>query len=113
MGVIIAFALFGGLIYLFASRKSRRDDAVELRVRRMVSGGVSNATFHDLYFEAAKAYAIAKGATAADRDAASATMLVDGRTYFVVFMRERGSGTTISVRDAASVERELLSFASR
>jgi hypothetical protein len=112
MGLVIAFVVFGGVIYLFASRKSRRDEAVEERVRRMVSGGVSNATFHDLYFDAARAYAIAKGATAAERDAASATMLVDGRPYFVVFMRERGSSTAISICYAESVERELLSFAS-
>jgi hypothetical protein len=113
MAIVIVFVLFGGLIYLFASRKGRRDDAVERRVKRMVSAGVSDATFHDLYFEAARAYAISKGATAAERDAASATMLIDGRTYFVVFMRDGRSNTAISVKDTESVERELLSFASR
>ena len=113
MGILVAFALFGGLIYLFASRKSRRDDAVEKRVRMLISAGQAYATFNDLYFDAALSYAIAKGAKAAEQDAASTTMLVDGRTYFVVFMRERGNGTAISVRGTDSVERELSSFTSR
>lgn len=110
MGLILIFLVFGGLIYLFASRRSRRDDAVELRVGRMIAAGQSYATFSDLYYEAARSYAIAKGATASDEDGASATMLVNGRAYFVVFVNERRDGTTITVTGCRTVDRELMSF---
>ena len=102
MTIVFAFIIFGVAIYLYASRKSRRDDAVEIRVKRMVSAQKDSATFNDLYFEAAWSYAIAKGAKASDKDAASTTMLVNGRPYFVVFMREFSGGTTISVRKNSS-----------
>lgn len=89
--------LAGYAIYLFASRKSRRDDAVEERVKKMVSVGQTYAEFSDLYFEAARSYAIAKGAIAPEPDAASAMMIVNHRTCFVVFMRRAAGGTTITV----------------
>ena len=79
--------LVGYGIYLYASRKSRRDEAVESRVTRMVAAGVAGAEFPDLYYDAARAYAVAKGATAANDESAAATVLVDGRSYFVVFIR--------------------------
>ncbi|KAB2784578.1 hypothetical protein F9K97_16515 [Brucella anthropi] len=77
-------ALAGCAIYFYASRKSRRDEAVETRVKKMVSAGKDYAVFSDLYFEAARSYAIAKGAQAADHEAASATVLVDSTPYFAV-----------------------------
>lgn len=89
----------GGLIYFFSTAKQRRNDAVEVRVERMIEGGRTLVTFSDLYFDAAKSYAISKGAHAPDQDVASTRMLVKGRVYFVVFMREIGQGTTISVSD--------------
>ena len=79
-------ALLGYGIYIFASRISRRDDAVESRVKKMVSAGRGSASFSDLYFEAARSYAIEKGAKAPEPNAASANILVDGRKYFVVFL---------------------------
>jgi hypothetical protein len=104
-------ALAGYGIYIFASRKSRRDDAVEDRVKRMISAGKDYAVFSDLYFEAARSYAIAKGANAPEQDAASARVIVNGRSYFVVFVRAAGGGgTAISVKDSRTVERELESF---
>ncbi|WP_326894471.1 hypothetical protein U8P73_35900 (plasmid) [Rhizobium beringeri] len=105
------FVLAGYAIYIFASRKSRRDDAVENRVKKMVAAGQNIAVFTDLYFEAARSYAIAKGARAADQDGASATMVIGGRPYFVVFSRAAGGGTAISTTDSLSVEKELDSFA--
>lgn len=93
-------ALTGYAIYILASRKSRRNDAVEDRVRKMISAGKKYTTFGDLYFEAARSYAIAKGANAPDKDAASTKMIVNGRTYFVVFMKDHGGGTAISARES-------------
>lgn len=98
-------ALAAYVIYIFASRKSRRNGAVEDRVRKMISAGKQYTTFGDLYFEAARSYAIAKGANAPDKDAASTKMIVNGRTYFVVFMRDHGGGTVISARESHFVER--------
>jgi hypothetical protein len=103
-------ALAGYAIYIFASRRSRRDDAVEDRVKRMILAQKDYAVFSDLYFEAARSYAIAKGASAPEQDAASATMIVDGCSYFVVFVRAVGGGTAISVRDSRTVEREIESI---
>ena len=100
-------ALVGYAIYAFASRKSRRDDAVESRIKKMVSAGIENAVFSDLYFDAARSYAIEKGAQSPEQNAASATIIVNGRSYFVVFMRDSDGGTTISVRDDRAVEREV------
>lgn len=108
MAIFLAFVAFGVAIYFYASRKSRRDDAVEARVKKMVAARKDYATFNDLYFEAARSYAIAKGALSPERDAASATMLVNGRSYFVVFMKETGGGTTISISDTKTIENELL-----
>jgi len=100
-------ALAGYGIYIFASRRSRRNDAVESRVSKMVSAGKNYAIFSDLYFEAAKSYAIEKGAKAADQMSASARILVDGRTYFVVFTKAANGGTMISVEDVEAVKRRV------
>jgi hypothetical protein len=47
-------ALLGYGIYIFASRTSRRNNAVESCVKKMVSTGNNSASFSDLYFEAAR-----------------------------------------------------------
>lgn len=100
-------ALGGYAIYAFASRKSRRDDAVESRIKKMISAGIENTVFSDLYFDAARSYAIEKGAQSPEQDAASATIILNGRTYFVIFMRDSGGGTRISIRDGHVVESEV------
>lgn len=100
-------AVVGFGIYLVASQKSRRSDAIESRVKKMVSVGQDYAVFADLYFEAARSYAIAKGAKAADENAASAHIVVDGRTYFVVFTRAASGGTIFGVEEADSVRRRI------
>jgi hypothetical protein len=61
MGFLILILVVAGIVYFFASSKTRRDTAIESRVNRMVSSGVSSSTFPDLYYEAAKSYAISKG----------------------------------------------------
>jgi hypothetical protein len=113
VATFILLVIVGAVVYFFATKRTRRDDAVEVRVQRMIAGGQSLVTFNELYFDAAKSYAISKGADATERDAASTTMLVGGRTFFVVFMRENRGGTTISISDDASIEREMMSFPSR
>lgn len=100
-------ALIGLGIYLVASRKSRRSDAVENRVKKMVSAGKDYAVFADLYFEAARSYAVEKGAKAPEQNVASAHIVVDGRTYFVVFTRAASGGTAIGVEDADAVRRRI------
>ena len=100
-------ALIGLGIYLVASRKSRRSDAIESRVKKMVLAGKDYAVFADLYFEAARSYAVEKGAKAADENAASAHIVVDGRTYFVVFSRAASGGTIFGVEEADSVRQRI------
>ena len=99
--------LVGLVIYLVASRKSRRSEAIESRVRKMVAAGKGYAVFADLYFESARSYAIEKGAKAAEKNAASAHILVDARTYFVVFTRAASGGTMIGVEDAETVRNNI------
>lgn len=102
----IILVLIGGfVIYMYASRDTRRDRAVETRVRRMLTAGREYAVFNDIYFEAARAYAIAKGCSGRDQDAASADIMIDGRAISVTFLRDSGGGTTfmtesVSTRDA-------------
>ena len=100
--------LIGGLIYFVASHKGRRDKAIESRVKRMVSNGLDQALSSDLFFEAARSYAVSKGAKAPEKDAASTHMLVDGETYFVVFTRAVQGGTMISVRPKDEVRTEVM-----
>lgn len=99
----------GVCIYFFASRKSRRADEVEVRVKRMVSAGRDYAHFSDLYYEAAKGYAVEKGAKAADDQSASAVIVVDRVAYNVVFSRGTDGGTSMIVRTQSDVEKELKS----
>lgn len=108
MGFLIVILIVGGVVYFFASAKSRRDTAVEARVKRMVSSGVGYSTFPDLYYEAAKSYAISKGATAADRESASAKVVIDAAVYFVVFIRDTSGGTIITVERDSDVTKRVL-----
>ena len=100
-------ALIGYGIYIFASHKSRRNDAVEIRIKKMVAAGKGSASFSDLYFEAARSYAIEKGAKAPEPNAASAHILIDGTKYFVVFSRASSGGTMISVEESDAVRRRI------
>ncbi|WP_368495624.1 tetratricopeptide repeat protein [Pseudomonas fulva] len=103
----IWFALAGYCIYIFASRTTRRDNAVESRIKIVISSGKESISFKDLYYEAAKSYAVAKGAKAADKDSASARIIVEGRTYSVIFIRDVGGGTSIIARDSKIVDKEI------
>ena len=108
MGFLILIIAVALIVYFFASSKTRRDTAVESRVNRMVSSGVSSSTFPDLYYEAAKSYAISKGATAADHESASAKVVISGTVYFVVFIRDTGGGTIITVERDSDVTKRIL-----
>ena len=108
MEFFIVIIIVGGIVYFFASSKSRRDSAVEARVKKMVSSGVHSSTFSDLYSEAARSYAVAKGATAADHESASAKVVIDGQVYFVVFIRGHDGGTMITVNLDRNVENSIL-----
>ena len=113
MGVLILILVVAGIVYFFASSKTRRDTAIESRVKRMVSSGVSSSTFPDLYYEAAKSYAISKGATAADHESASAKVIIDGNVYFVVFIRDTGGGTIITAERDSNVTKRILNGTNR
>lgn len=94
-------------IYLFATHKSRRADTIENCVKKMVSVSKDYAVFSDLHFDAARSYAIEKGAKAPEPNAASLRMLVDGTIYFVVFTKATSGGTIISVEEADAVKRRI------
>lgn len=100
-------------IYWYASRKSRRAEAVEERVRRMVLARQNHATFPDLYFEAARAYAIEKGGgTGGEQDSASVMMVIERTPYFVVFVRDLpDGGTMISVTSHDRIRDNVERFA--
>lgn len=74
----------------------------------MVSQGEDYAVFDDLPFQQAHAYAIEKGAKAADTNAASTHFVVSGKTYFVVFTRAHSGGTIFGVEDSQSVRERVL-----
>ena len=99
--------LIGYLIYIYASRHTRKERAVEGRIRRMVAARRDMATFSELYYEAARSYAISKGCTYSDNEAASAAVMIDGKAYYVVFLRERDGGTTITLEDHAEVKKRM------
>ncbi|MDA8740766.1 hypothetical protein N9M73_06540 [Rhodobacteraceae bacterium] len=100
--------LLGLGIYFFASSKSRRADAIEVRVKRMVSAGRDYNQFSDIYYEAAHKYALDKGDEYADDQSASALIIVNDVVYNVVFSRAAyGGGTLFSVRPQKDVEREM------
>jgi len=97
--------LIGYLIYIYASRHTRKERAVEDRMRRMIIAGRNMATFSELYYEAARSYAISKGCTVSDHESASAAVMLDGKAYNAIFLRERDGGTTITVQDHAVVQK--------
>ncbi len=99
--------LVGYLIYIYASKKSRRDEAVERRIKAMVSSGERHAIFSELYFEGAHSYAIAKGAQAPEQNAASAHILVNGEQYFATFVRTNTGGTEIFLNLSSSVRNRV------
>ena len=108
MEVVILILAVAGIVFFFASYKTRRDMAVESRVKRMVAAAVSSSTFSDLYYDAAKSYAVSKGAKAADHESASAKIVIDGSVYFVVFIRDTGGGTIITVESDSNVTKRML-----
>jgi len=97
--------MFGFLKKLSANR---RNEAIEGRIKKMVSSGKDYAVFDELYFEAARTYAIEKGAKAADSTSASASVLVGGTTYRVMFVRATSGGTIFGVEDAQDVKDRVL-----
>ena len=113
MGILILLLVVGAVVYFFASARSRREAAVESRVKKMISAGVGSATFADLYYEAAKAYAVSKGAKAADHESAAAKIVIDGCVYFVFFMRDSGGRTVISAERDSDVTKRILDDMSR
>lgn len=99
--------LVGYLIYLYASRHTRKEEAVEGRIRGMIVTKREMVTFPELYYEAARSYAVSKGCTVSDHESASASIMLNGKAYFAVFLRERDGGTTITLQDHAEVSRAL------
>lgn len=65
----------------------------------MLLAGTSYAAFEDVYFEAARSYAIDNGASQPEHEAAGATIQISGRSYFVVFSRSVKGGTLINVKE--------------
>lgn len=94
---ILFLIIAGFLIYFYSSRDSRRDKAVENRIRRMLDSNTDMATFEDLYFEAASSYAKSKGSRRDDWDANSVDTMIDGKSLSVTFLREIRGGTTICI----------------
>ncbi len=113
MGELIFVLVVAGVVYFFASHKTRRDSAIESRVKRMVSAGVKSSDFSDLYYEAAKSYAISKGDTVADHLSASAKVVIDGNVYAVIFIRDKDGGTYITVDHYSDVIKTILGDMSR
>ncbi|MFK3711109.1 hypothetical protein [Leclercia adecarboxylata] len=86
------------LIYLFLSKEKRRNSAIENRIKKMILSGVNYCGFKEIYYEAAKSYAISKGSRAADNESAGATIEINGKNYFAVFIRRNDGGVDISLQ---------------
>ncbi|WP_336324785.1 tetratricopeptide repeat protein [Stenotrophomonas muris] len=99
--------LIGYLIYIYASRHTRKERAVEGRIRAMIAAKKDMATFSELYYEAARSYAVSKGCTVLDHEAASAAVMIDGEAYNAVFLREQNGGTTITLQDHGLVQKKF------
>src|SRR3981081_324363 len=56
-------------------------------------------------FEGARSFAVAKGARAPEQDAASTHVLINGRQYYVTFLRTNTGGTEIFLDSPSSVEK--------
>lgn len=103
--------LVGYVIYLFSTGSTRRAKEIERRVASMVAARRDYAVFPELYFAAAWRYAKERGAAGGsmpnEDDDISTTMTVDGRSYSVIFMKERDGGTAISVEDWQVAQRRI------
>ncbi|WP_447904163.1 tetratricopeptide repeat protein [Stenotrophomonas geniculata] len=99
--------LIGYLIYIYASRHTRKERAVEGRIRAMIAARKDMATFSELYYEAARSYAVSKGCTVSDHESASAAVMIDGKAWNAVFLKERDGGTTITLQDHAVVQKKF------
>ncbi|AXQ95517.1 hypothetical protein LV780_18045 [Cereibacter azotoformans] len=99
MFVIFVIAAVLIVVFLILTRTSRRDSAVENRLRRMAAAGQNHAVFNDLYFEAARAYAVAKGAPPTRGDSASAKTVIDGQVYQIYLSRAAGGGTSVLLEE--------------
>lgn len=79
--------------------KSRRRKAIEERVKRMLLSRVDFAEFNDLFFEAARKFALENGAKHPDSDAASTYIQLGGRLYNIIFTRSSSGGTWIHLQE--------------
>jgi hypothetical protein len=105
---VILIVLVAAVVYFIASSKSRRDTAIEAKVRKMVGAGVADATFPNLYYDAAKAYAASKGAIGGDETGTASRVMIDGQVYFVIFTRDSGTSTAMNVQRDEDVTRMIL-----
>ena len=94
----------------FVRRKieEARGEGIEGRVAAMLVRGQDFAVFDDVAYEAARSYAVAKGAKAADAQSASARVVVGGETYFVVFCPALRGGTSFGIERAKEVRDRVL-----
>lgn len=110
-----AWLVFAGIwIYRFASRKSRRAEAMEKILKAMVRTRRDDLDVPSLYFEWARAYAIDKGGgTNGEEDSASVTVVIEKTPYFVVFCRTDPAkpGFTISITEHDRLRDDAVRFA--
>ncbi|MBZ4417866.1 hypothetical protein [Myxococcus sp. RHSTA-1-4] len=110
-----AWLVFAGIwIYRFASRKSRRAEAMEKILKAMVRTRRDYLDVPSLYFEWARAYAIDKGGgTGGEEDSASVTVVIEHTPYFVVFCRADPAkpGFTISITEHDRIRDDVERFA--
>ncbi|CAM3089619.1 hypothetical protein VIRA109638_13055 [Vibrio rarus] len=97
MGIVF-FVVIVFFVWLFASKKSRRNSAIEKRVGRMIYGSVESATFEDIYYESAQSYAKSKGATSYNTNNIATNIQINQKMYFVMFHRTHKGGVSISIK---------------
>ena len=75
----------------------------------MAATDTKNTTFDELYYEAARSYAVSKGANIDPRypDVISAKVLIEGAVYFAMFLRAASGGTIVRLEEARRAEARL------
>lgn len=99
------FVTIGYIIYLFATRKKRRDKIIMHEITQLIVQNRERTLLEHLYFDSAKSFAIDYGATADDlsEDRLDMELNIDGEGYRITLQRQENDETLLSVCSVENV----------